>query len=67
MDTSGNALPAAMLPLADTDGDKLVDTCRLPGGVTITGNDCAQDPRFVDAYSAAIHVTALRVLISGVR
>jgi cysteine-rich repeat protein len=54
--------------LRDTNGDRVVDTCRDGAtGVTITGTNCAQDPRFDDAYSMALTYTALRVVITAVR
>jgi cysteine-rich repeat protein len=54
--------------LRDTNGDRIVDTCRDgTTGVTITGTNCAQDPRFDDAYSMALTYTARRVVITAVR
>lgn len=54
--------------LRDTNGDRIVDTCRDgTTGVTITGDNCAQDPRLDDAYSMALTYTARRVVITQVR
>ena len=54
--------------LRDTNGDRIVDTCRDgASGATITGDNCAQDPRMDDAYSMALTYAARRVVITQVR
>lgn len=54
--------------LRDTNGDRIVDTCRDgTTGATITGDNCAQDPRMDDAYSMALTYTARRVVVTQVR
>jgi hypothetical protein len=53
--------------LADSDGDRIVDTCRDGRTATvIRGDDCAQDPRFDDAFSQALGLSAYRVVITAV-
>ena len=54
--------------LRDTNGDRIIDTCRdATAGVTIMGDNCAQDPRMDDAYSMALNYTARRVVITATR
>ena len=54
--------------LRDTNGDRIIDTCRDgTTGVTITGDNCAQDARLDDAYSMALSYAARRVVITQVR
>ncbi len=53
--------------LEDTNGDGRIDRCRDgASGTIITGDNCAQDPRFDDAYSVAFSYTAIRADLVGV-
>jgi cysteine-rich repeat protein len=53
--------------LADTNNDGIIDTCSDGSGTVITGNDCAQDARFDDAYSFAASFASVRVQIVRIR
>jgi hypothetical protein len=65
VDLGGDGLMRPALRDANNDGQ--VDECRDGSGLVLTGNDCAQDPRFDDAYSVAISFSAVRVAIQGAR
>jgi hypothetical protein len=51
----------------DTNNDGVVDLCIDGDGARISGTDCPLDPRIADAYSEAMQVTAVRVILEGAR
>ena len=49
----------------DTDGDATIDLCVDGNGTQIMGTDCPEDPRIADAYSEAMQITAVRIVLAG--
>lgn len=64
IDVDHDGIGSGML-LSDTDGDRVIDRCVLEDGTVLLGDDCAQDPRFDEAYSQAIAIEAYWVLLAG--
>lgn len=62
LDEDGDGLEV----FADTDADGRVDRCTDGDGATVDGTECAQNPRFRDAFSMALGLEAVPCVIAGV-